>query len=902
MREIKKIIIFVCFLFLPNIFPQTKYFLPLKLREEKLPFGLTNDVPENKPVVALALSGGGARGLSQIGVLRALNEAGIKADLIVGTSMGSIVGGMLAAGYNSDQMDSIALNTDWNDLLTLNNQSNRTNLFVDQKVTEDRAVFSLRLDGLKPIIPTSFNDGQKLSNYLNLITLNAPFHSDSSFDLLKIKFRAVCTDLISGKAVVLKSGSLSKALRASSSVTFFLSPVKMDSLLLVDGGLVANIPVDIARDNGGNFVIAVNTTSHLWPEEDLNVPWIIADQLVSIPMKLNNEDQLAKANFVITPNLENLRSTDFNEADSLILLGYLFAKSKTEVLKAKIDSAVYNSLPAEEKYFRNVRLNTNLSLKEKSFFYNYELQDSVSNKKINYDLYKLYETEDYKSLSAEVDCYNDSCRLSLIKEENPIIRDVNLIGVSLIHSEKISGIFSFLKGKPFSGKIVLARLVELVELYRKEGYSLAEVQSIEYNQDEKKLSVFVDEGIISRIDIVGNTLTEKNVISREFPFGEGDFFKIQDVTKGLTNLRSTRLFENIDVVVKEENGQNVLEIGVTERPTNLLRIGFRADNEYNAQFSFDLREENLFGSGTELGLILFGGLKNRAYILEQKSNRIFDTYITYKINAFYKFNDVKTYSDVPTRTEKEFSRQQSGEYRQIFYGFSLGVGAQMGRFGNIIFEGRYQFDKTKNNLAQPIVPEDIKIVTIKASSTIDTQDKYPYPESGIYFMGSYETAQSILGGEVSYNNIHVEYKNFFKLADRHVFSPKIEFGFADKTLPIAEQYSLGGQESFFGMHDFEYRGRQVFVASLLYRYKFPIKIFFDTYLKLRYDLGSAWAEQEQIRFKDLKHGIGAALSFDTPIGPAEFAVGRSFLFRKDLPENPISWGDVLLYFSIGYYY
>jgi NTE family protein len=226
----------------------------------------------------------------------------------------------------------------------------------------------------------------------------------------------------------------------------------------------------------------------------------------------------------------------------------------------------------------------------------------------------------------------------------------------------------------------------------------------------------------------------------------------------------------------------------------------------------------------------------------------------------------------------------------------------MGRFGNIIFEGRYQFDKTKNNLAQPIVPEDIKIVTIKASSTIDTQDKYPYPESGIYFMGSYETAQSILGGEVSYNNIHVEYKNFFKLADRHVFSPKIEFGFADKTLPIAEQYSLGGQESFFGMHDFEYRGRQVFVASLLYRYKFPIKIFFDTYLKLRYDLGSAWAEQEQIRFKDLKHGIGAALSFDTPIGPAEFAVGRSFLFRKDLPENPISWGDVLLYFSIGYYY
>lgn len=78
-------------------------------------------------------------------------------------------------------------------------------------------------------------------------------------------------------------------------------------------------------------------------------------------------------------------------------------------------------------------------------------------------------------------------------------------------------------------------------------------------------------------------------------------------------------------------------------------------------------------------------------------------------------------------------------------------------------------------------------------------------------------------------------------------------------------------------------------------------IFFDTYLKARYDLGSTWEEQEQIKFKDLRHGIGGAISFDTPIGPAEFAVGRSFLIKKDQP-GVVSWGDVLFYFSIGYYY
>jgi len=85
-----------------------------------------------------------------------------------------------------------------------------------------------------------------------------------------------------------------------------------------------------------------------------------------------------------------------------------------------------------------------------------------------------------------------------------------------------------------------------------------------------------------------------------------------------------------------------------------------------------------------------------------------------------------------------------------------------------------------------------------------------------------------------------------------------------------------------------------------YKYFFTT-IFFDTYIKLRYDLGSTWEEQEQIRFKDLKHGIGGAISFDTPIGPAEFAVGRSFLFKQDQP-GVVSWGDVLFYFSIGYYY
>lgn len=897
-----KIFFIVFVLLLSNNYGQTKYTLSLDVVQKKLPFGLTEYIPAQKPNVALALSGGGARGLSQIGVLKAFEEAGIKPDLIVGTSMGSIVGGMYAAGYTIEQVDSIARDTDWNDLLTLKTQSNRRDLFIDQKVTEDRAIFSLRLDGLNPILPTSFNDGQKLSNYLNVISFNAPLHSETSFDLLSIKFRAVCTDLVTGKMVLMDRGSLSNAMRASSSVTFFLAPIKMDSLLLVDGGLVANIPVDVARDNGGDFVIAVNTTSDLWLEENLSTPWIVADQIVSIPMKQNNTEQLAKADFVISPKLNNILLTDFNRVDSLIVLGYNAAKPLVNSIKSQVDSANYNSLQEEEKYFYNVKLSNNLSLKEKAFFFGYESLDSISNKKINYDLYKLFETGDYKNLSVQISVSENDSKLDLIKEENPIIKNIDLIGISLIQSDKISEIFSELKGKPFSGKHILKEVVELIKLYREEGYSLAEVQSIEYKPEEQRLKIYIDEGMISRIDVTGNKITNKNVITREFDFKEGEFFRIKEVKNGLINLRSTKLFDNIDIVVREDNGQNILIISVDEKPSSLLRISFRVDNEYRAQFGLDLRDENLLGTGTELGLILFGGLNNRAVILEQKANRIFNTYFTYKINAFYKFNDISVYKDVQPQNTNSFSRTETGKYRQIFYGLSLAAGTQVGRFGNLIFEGRYQFDEVKNIENNPEDPFKIKIVSLKVSTIIDTQDKYPFPENGVYFSGFYETAASVLGGETGYSNLGFEYKNYFPVFSRSVISPKIKFGFADKTLPLSELYSLGGQESFYGMRDFEYRGRQIFLASLMYRYKLPFIIFFDTYIKVRYDLGSMWAQQEQIKFKDLKHGIGGSIAFDTPIGPAEFAIGRSFLLRQGIPKNPISWGDVMFYFSIGYYY
>ena len=150
--------------------------------------------------MGLALSGGGARGLSQIGVIRALEEAGIKIGAIAGTSMGSIIGGAYASGYTVDEMDSIVINTDWDRLLSINNSSERRELFIDQKINEDRSLFTLRLNGFSPVLPTSFNEGLRLSNLFNTVMFIAPVISNDGFDSLLVRYRAICTNLVDGRS------------------------------------------------------------------------------------------------------------------------------------------------------------------------------------------------------------------------------------------------------------------------------------------------------------------------------------------------------------------------------------------------------------------------------------------------------------------------------------------------------------------------------------------------------------------------------------------------------------------------------------------------------------------------------------------------------------------------------
>lgn len=901
--KINKTLMFFLFVALSSIiFSQGNVNLNLSLVEKKLPFGLTKKIPQNKPIVSLALSGGGARAISHIGVLQAIEELEIPIDHIVGTSMGSVVAGLYSAGYSLSDLEKLVLTTNWEELFFLTG-ADRRNLFVDQKITEDKALFTARLNGFKPVIPQSINTGNKISNFLTMSTLKAPLNQINSFDDLLYKYRVVATELISGDKIVIDNGSLSEAMRASSSVSFVLPPIKKDSLLLVDGGLVDNLPIKTALELNPDFIIASDATSSLKTKDELIYPWDIADQIVTIPSRMVWTENRKYADVLINHDLNKKGNNDFVDLQLTIEQGYFEAKKQLVDIKKQIQTKFKEQLSiSNPNYYKN-NFRKDKNLIEEYLYNNYSGQEIITASDLLADIYSYYEKGIYENIWASFT--EDSLSvISINYKLNPTITSIKFNGINKFPLNSAFTIYSKLIQKPYNIDDVLESTIKLISYYRSKDYLSMGVDRVEFDKNNGVLIVNVNEGIISNLVIEGNENTSPQIIKREFPDLINNNLQTNTLSENLQNLYSTDLFDNMCVSLENiDDEKKELHLRIDEKLSNVMRIGFRIDNENFTQLAFDLRNENLFGTGSELGFSIAGGSRKMTYVLENKTNRIFNTYLTYKAQAFYKFNDVNIYSDDIVEEEKRFSRSKVGEYRQRFYGGFLGIGAHLKKIGTLTTELKYEVNEVDGISSYEEDDEyKLNISSLKFRLQIDSQNKYPYPTKGSKINAYYETAQKALGGDVSFAKFSFDYFSFFTLGTSHTLSPKIIFGFADETLPLSQQFNFGGQTNFWGYRDYEFRGRQVLVASLQYRYKLPVSLYFDTYLKIRYDLGSSWINQEQIHFKDLKHGIGLSLSFDTPVGPVDFSVGRSLLLKETSPTRIVSRSPFMFYFSIGYYY
>ena len=272
--------------------------------------------------LALVLTGGGARCIAQVGVLKVLDREGIVPDVIVGSSFGGIVGGLYCSGYSAQEIDSIFRNVDWDDLASIRESSQREYQYLSQKNAADGSILTLRFNNFEFVPPTAIGGNTRFAYMLQRVLWESPLNTRTEFDELHPQLRIVATNLTNGRAAVLRQGNLATALRASATFPLRYSPVRWnDSTVLVDGGLVANIPTEHARIKQDTRIVLVNSISKLSPIEQLGSPWAVADQSLSAAMMMQDSARLAMADIVIEPDVKNWSTFAFTNIDSLIQLG-----------------------------------------------------------------------------------------------------------------------------------------------------------------------------------------------------------------------------------------------------------------------------------------------------------------------------------------------------------------------------------------------------------------------------------------------------------------------------------------------------------------------------------------------------------------------------------------------------
>lgn len=220
---------------------------------------------ERKPKVALVLSGGGAKGIAHIPLLQTLDSLGIVPDLIVGNSMGSVVGGLYAMGYSGDSIASIVKKANWDQLI--GGRVSLKNVSVEEKTEFGRYLVDLDYSKGKVKVGKFLLNDQNLRQFIAMLTF--PSYTISDFNKLPIPFRAVATDIVNGKIVVLDNGSLATAMRASMSLPGVFSPVPYKNTLLIDGAILNNFPVDVAKDLGADIIIGSDVGDGMMKKDEL---------------------------------------------------------------------------------------------------------------------------------------------------------------------------------------------------------------------------------------------------------------------------------------------------------------------------------------------------------------------------------------------------------------------------------------------------------------------------------------------------------------------------------------------------------------------------------------------------------------------------------------------------------
>ena len=509
-------------------------------------FFTTHTMSQNRPKIGLVLSGGGARGFGHIGTLKMLDSLKIPVDYIVGTSMGGIIGALYAIGYSGLEIEELTNRTDWQEIFT--DKPPRSMLPYFPKKESGRYQFEFGIQGMRPTTPSGLILGQKISLLFSSLTFQ--YERITNFDHLPIPFRCVAVDLVTGSSVVLKNGSLAKAMRSTMAIPTIFSPIEWGDSLLVDGGINNNLPVDVAQEMGADIVIAVDVGPLLMERKALNSIFTILEQTIATLGRDRWRENIEKVDILISPDLTGYSIGDFDNI-----------KIKNIIKKGEIAA------------HQNMQDFTTLQ------------------KKVH--LLSLTNNDDLLYLS-----------------KRPRIRGLNITGYTNIPFQTVYDKLDMKVNDPCDPLILEKRLAEIKT---DENIKNIDCDIIPLSDQSVRLLIRIQDvqtPVIHGISIEGNRSLSFSFIYGLLGLNPGDRLITDDLNRRIMEMYGLGYFERVEYNIVPK-GESLIHLNITikESPHRKLRLGVRYDDMHKLVVAIGGQATNLLVPGLRVDNELqFAGL------------------------------------------------------------------------------------------------------------------------------------------------------------------------------------------------------------------------------------------------------------------------------------------------------
>lgn len=716
------------------------------------------NTPIERPKIGLVLSGGGAKGFAHVGVLKLLDSLQIPIDYIAGTSMGGIAGALYAIGYTGFDLEQLAHRDDWQTIFS--DRPPRPDLPFFQKEQTGRYQLEFGIKGVKPVSPTGLIFGQKVS--LLFLSLTFPYEKVSDFDHLPIPFRCVAVDLVTGNQVVLKSGSLAKAMRSTMAIPTVFSPVAWGDSLLVDGGLINNLPVDVVKEMGADIVIAVDVQSPLLERKKLTSALAVLEQTVSLVGIDRVKENRKQVDILIRPQIDEFSAADF-DAD------------KINAILQRGDEAAQRSVGEL------------VALKNK------------------YQLKRIDDSNYLRSLLG-------STR----------INSIQILGQISVPFESLRTQLNLRINDIFDAAALTKRIAELRASGRFESI---EYEVVPLSENFVNLYIRVKEKqlpVINRIAILDNRNLPFSFLYRLLGFKPGDKLDLDRLNRRIMEMYGLGYFELITYEIEPATEDHVnLTVRVTELPFRRLRVGLRYDDRHRLVAAVSLQATNFLISGLRLeNELQFAGLFRFRFKARYPSRALnLPIYPFARVEA----KDIPTdIFEQNGRRVAEYKDRSLGIAVGVGLLLAKSLNTEieyhyeaMNVKPNIAFPDPVMFPSWREQLRR-----------IQANLNIDLLDDVLLPRSGYQLRIGYEGAFPELRSEVHYNLLQAALNLYATFQRRHTFRVFAFSGMSWNDLPLYKFLNLGRPETFVGMEYDQLFASQLSILRFDYRYEFKKDIFF----------------------------------------------------------------------------